>query len=51
YARKEIARYKCPRALWVEPTVKRNPAGKPDYRWAAEIAASRPAADSQEITK
>ena len=51
YARKEIARYKCPRALWVEPAVKRNPAGKPDYRWAAEIAASRPAADSQEITK
>lgn len=51
YARKEIARYKCPRALWVEPTVKRNPAGKPDYRWAAEIAASRPPADSQEISK
>ncbi|MGX1770214.1 acyl-CoA synthetase, partial [Dietzia sp. NPDC055343] len=23
YARKEIARYKCPRALWVEPAVKR----------------------------
>lgn len=51
YARKEIARYKCPRALWVEPAVKRNPAGKPDYRWAAEIAASRPAADTQEIAK
>ena len=51
YARKEIARYKCPRALWVEPSVKRNPAGKPDYRWAAEIAASRPADDSQEISK
>ena len=51
YARKEIARYKCPRALWVEPAVKRNPAGKPDYRWAAEIAASRPADDSQEISK
>ena len=51
YARKEIARYKCPRALWVEPSVKRNPAGKPDYRWAADIAASRPADDSQEIAK
>ncbi|AWH91418.1 acyl-CoA synthetase [Dietzia lutea] len=51
YARKEIARYKCPRALWVESSVKRNPAGKPDYRWAAEIAASRPADDSQEISK
>ncbi|HMT50208.1 MAG TPA: AMP-binding protein, partial [Dietzia sp.] len=51
YARNEIARYKCPRALWVEASVKRNPAGKPDYRWAAEIAASRPADDSQEISK
>ena len=51
YASKEIARYKCPRALWVEPSVKRNPAGKPDYRWAAEIAASSPADDSQEIRK
>lgn len=51
YARKEIARYKCPRALWVEPAVKRNPAGKPDYRWAMDVAASRPADDSQEIAK
>ncbi|MBB1055995.1 acyl-CoA synthetase [Dietzia sp. B19] len=51
YARREIAGYKVPRALWVESTVKRNPAGKPDYRWAAEIAASRPAADTQEISK
>lgn len=50
-ARVEIARYKCPRALWVEPGVKRNPAGKPDYRWAAGIAASRPADDSQEIMR
>ena len=51
YARKEIARYKVPRAVWVEKRVKRNPAGKPDYRWAAEIAASRPADDSQEISQ
>lgn len=51
YARAEIAGYKCPRALWVEPVVKRNPAGKPDYRWAAEIAASRPADDNQETAK
>lgn len=49
YARREIAGYKVPRALWVEQTVKRNPAGKPDYRWAAQIAASRPADDAQEI--
>ncbi len=51
HARAEIARFKCPRALWVEPAVKRNPAGKPDYLWAAEIAASRPADDSQETAK
>ena len=51
YARREIAGYKCPRALWVETAVKRNPAGKPDYRWAAEIAASRPADASKEIRK
>lgn len=51
YARREIARYKCPRALWVESGVKRTPAGKPDYRWAAEIAATRPADASQEISK
>ncbi|MVZ90587.1 AMP-binding protein [Microbacter sp. ANSKLAB05] len=51
HARTEIARYKCPRAVWVENSVKRNPAGKPDYRWAADIAASRPADDSQEISK
>ena len=43
--------YQCPRALWVETAVKRNPAGKPDYRWAAEIAASRPADASKEIRK
>lgn len=49
YARKEIARYKCPRALWVEQSVKRSPAGKPDYSWAAEVAMSRPADDSQAI--
>lgn len=51
YARREIAGYKCPRSLWVETAVKRNPAGKPDYRWAAEVAASRPADDTQEIRK
>ena len=50
-ARNEIARYKCPRALWVEESVKRSPAGKPDYRWAADVAASRPADDSQEIRR
>ncbi|WP_010540278.1 acyl-CoA synthetase [Dietzia alimentaria] len=49
--RSEIAGYKCPRALWVVDEVKRTPAGKPDYRWAAEVAASRPADSSQEVRR
>ncbi|KAA0916542.1 acyl-CoA synthetase [Dietzia sp. ANT_WB102] len=49
--RKEIAGYKCPRSLWVVDEVRRTPAGKPDYRWAVEIAASRAADASQVISK
>lgn len=48
-ARKTIARYKCPRSIWVEPKVMRSPAGKPDYSWAKQVAASRPADEHQEI--
>lgn len=33
-----IARYKRPKAVIVVETVKRSPAGKPDYRWAASVA-------------
>lgn len=36
-----LAGYKCPRSIWFVDALKRSPAGKPDYRWAAEIAASR----------
>lgn len=39
--RTELAGYKCPRSVWFVDALKRSPAGKPDYRWAAEIAASR----------
>lgn len=46
--REELAGYKCPRAVWFTDEVKRSPAGKPDYRWGAEIAASR--APDQELT-
>ncbi|MUM15317.1 acyl-CoA synthetase [Mycobacterium sp. CBMA271] len=38
HARKEIAGYKVPRSVWIVDTVKRNPAGKADYRWAKEIS-------------
>lgn len=33
HARKEIAGYKVPRSIWIVDSVKRNPAGKADYRW------------------
>ncbi|SID48426.1 acyl-CoA synthetase [Mycobacteroides abscessus] len=38
YARKEIAGYKVPRSIWIVDSVKRNPAGKADYRWAKEVS-------------
>ncbi|WP_333617734.1 acyl-CoA synthetase [Dietzia sp.] len=50
-ARKYVARYKCPRALWIVDEIRRSPAGKPDYRWAAEITQSRPADDSMEFSR
>lgn len=38
HARKEIAGYKVPRSIWIVDSVKRNPAGKADYRWAKEVS-------------
>ena len=38
HCRKHIAGYKVPRQLSVEPTVERMPSGKPDYRWAEQVA-------------
>lgn len=38
HARKEIAGYKVPRSVWIVDSVKRNPAGKADYRWAKEVS-------------
>jgi acyl-CoA synthetase (AMP-forming)/AMP-acid ligase II len=40
--RSRLAGYKIPRALVVADHVERSPAGKPDYRWAAEVAAGAP---------
>ncbi|ORI15486.1 acyl-CoA synthetase [Rhodococcus sp. 1168] len=42
-ARKEIAGYKIPRAVWFVDEIKRSPAGKPDYRWALSQTEQRPA--------
>jgi acyl-CoA synthetase (AMP-forming)/AMP-acid ligase II len=41
HCRAHLAGYKLPRALHVVDTVIRTPAGKPDYRWAIELARSR----------
>ncbi|WP_063046681.1 acyl-CoA synthetase [Nocardia pseudovaccinii] len=39
----EIAPYKLPRSVWFVDQIKRNPAGKPDYRWAKAQTEERPA--------
>ncbi|MGO3326979.1 acyl-CoA synthetase [Gordonia sp. (in: high G+C Gram-positive bacteria)] len=39
--RADLAGYKVPRSVWFVDELKRSPAGKPDYRWAAEVASSR----------
>ncbi|MEZ5320918.1 MAG: acyl-CoA synthetase [Microthrixaceae bacterium] len=41
HARTAVAGYKVPRALVVVERVERSPAGKPDYRWARELATGR----------
>ena len=41
HGRAHLAGYKLPRALHVVETVVRTPAGKPDYRWASELARTR----------
>ena len=42
HCRDAIAGYKVPRQLHVVEVIERSPSGKPDYRWAAEIAAEVP---------
>ena len=40
HTRNHIAGYKVPRELHVVDTIVRSPSGKPDYRWAKELAES-----------
>ena len=40
HAAAAIARYKLPKAVVFRPVIERSPAGKADYRWAREQAAS-----------
>ena len=41
HCRTSLAGYKVPRSITVVETIERNPAGKADYKWAAEIAIGR----------
>jgi len=45
HCRGHLAGYKAPRSLHVVPAIRRSAAGKPDYTWAAEIAAAAAAGD------
>jgi 3-oxocholest-4-en-26-oate---CoA ligase len=38
HASAHVARYKVPRDVVVVPEIVRSPSGKPDYRWAREVA-------------
>jgi 3-oxocholest-4-en-26-oate---CoA ligase len=46
HCRTKIAGYKVPRALHVVDAFVRSPSGKPDYRWAKEVASNAAAAAS-----
>ena len=40
HTRRHIAGYKVPRELHIVEAIRRAPSGKPDYRWAKELAES-----------
>ncbi|MEY2447728.1 MAG: 3-oxocholest-4-en-26-oate---CoA ligase [Acidimicrobiaceae bacterium] len=40
HCRASLAGYKVPRSITIVDTIERSPAGKADYRWAAEVAAT-----------
>ena len=40
HCRTHLAGYKVPRELHLVDTIQRSPSGKPDYRWAATVAAA-----------
>jgi acyl-CoA synthetase (AMP-forming)/AMP-acid ligase II len=44
HCREAIAGYKVPRELHVVESIQRSPSGKPDYRWAADVASGVPVA-------
>jgi fatty-acyl-CoA synthase len=40
HAKEHLAGYKCPKRVVLVEAIQRGPNGKPDYRWAAEVATS-----------
>jgi fatty-acyl-CoA synthase len=38
HCKEHLAGYKCPKRIVFVERVQRGPNGKPDYRWAAEVA-------------
>jgi acyl-CoA synthetase (AMP-forming)/AMP-acid ligase II len=43
HVRRQVAGYKVPRSVWLVDVIGRAPSGKPDYGWARQYAADRPA--------
>jgi acyl-CoA synthetase (AMP-forming)/AMP-acid ligase II len=50
HLRGQIAGYKLPRSVWLVDAIGRSAAGKPDYGWAREYAASHPAAPPTNVS-
>jgi acyl-CoA synthetase (AMP-forming)/AMP-acid ligase II len=44
HCRKHVAGYKIPRQITIKETVSRMPSGKPDYKWAEDIARAQASA-------
>ena len=41
HCRQKVAGYKLPRKLFIVDSILRSPSGKPDYRWASDIIATK----------
>jgi acyl-CoA synthetase (AMP-forming)/AMP-acid ligase II len=50
HCRTLVAGYKVPRTLHLVDTIQRSPSGKPDYRWAASIAATEQSEGARQRT-
>jgi fatty-acyl-CoA synthase len=46
HAKEHLAGYKCPKRVVLVEAIQRGPNGKPDYRWAAEVATAGRSSDS-----